>query len=74
MPDKKRAGEPDPKPQYTTFRLYATDGEDLSELADKRGVSIAKLFRDMGFAETVRKELVKEAEQRLQDLKSRRPQ
>jgi hypothetical protein len=74
MPDKKRAGEPDPKPTYTTFRLYATDGEDLSEYADKVGKSIAETYRELGFPEVVRQKLIKLAEARLQDLKARRPQ
>ncbi len=72
MADKKGAGG-ETKPQYTTFRLYSSDGEDLSELADKRGVSIANLYRELGFAETVRKLLVTEAEKRLRELKERRP-
>lgn len=62
----------DKKPEYTTFRLYVEDGENLSELADKRGLSVAKLYRQM-FAEIVRRELIEEAKKRLKDLESRRP-
>ena len=69
-PTKVQADEP----KYTTFRLYATDGEDLSELADRRNLSIANLFRELGFAEKVRELLLIESERRLRELKARRPQ
>lgn len=62
----------DKKPEYTTFRLFVEDGENLSELADKRGLSVAKLYRQM-FAEIVRRELIEEAKKRLKDLESRKP-
>ncbi len=66
---KEPAGK---KPEFTTFRVFAADGEDLSELADKRNTSVAKLYREL-FAETVRQLLLKEARQRLQELESRKP-
>jgi hypothetical protein len=57
MPKKKadegRGGMPPPpkddkgKPQYTTLRIYADDGERLSDLAGKRNVTIAELYREL---------------------------
>jgi len=72
--DKRKPGSQPEEPRYTTFRLHAADGEDLSELADKKNMSIANLYRELGFAEQVRKLLVIENERRLQELKARRPQ
>ncbi len=68
------AGEKGEKPQFTTFRLHQTDGEDLSEYADKCNKSVADVYRELGFPEVVRQKLLKLAEARLQELKSRRPQ
>lgn len=65
----KKGGEG--KPEYTTFRIFAKDGENLSELADKRNTTIAKLYHEL-FAETVRKLLIEMTEQRLKDLKGRK--
>ncbi len=62
------------KPQYSTFRIHASDGEDLSELADRLNLSVADCFRELGFAEVVRQRLLTLAEQRLRELKARRPQ
>ena len=66
------AKKPENKPKFTSFRLFVQDAEDLSELADKRGMSVAQLYRAM-FSEIVRKELVAESEKRLRELKDRRP-
>lgn len=61
------------KPQFSTFKLHGEDGSELSQLADLRGMSVANLYREMGFAAKVHDELLKQAEQRLKELKARRP-
>lgn len=58
------------KPEYTTFRIFAADGENLSDLADKRNTTIAKLYHEL-FSEAVRKLLIEETKQRLKNLESR---
>jgi hypothetical protein len=58
---------------FTTARLYTADTENLKELADKRKLSMAEMYRALGFSEVVRKELVDENEKRLKDLKAQRP-
>ena len=67
----KRTQAPESKPEYTTFRLFVKDGEDLSELADKRKVTIAKLFHEL-FSDEVRRLLLDEAKRRVRDLESRK--
>lgn len=54
MPEEK---VPKEKPEYTTFRLFVQDGENLSELATKRGLTIAKLYHEL-FGEQVKKLLI----------------
>lgn len=67
----KRTQAKDGKPEYTTFRLFVKDGEDLSELADKRNTTIAKLFHDL-FSEEVRRLLLDEAKRRVRELETRK--
>ena len=59
------------KPEYTTFRIYVKDGEDLSELADKKGKTIAQLYHEL-FSKQVIDLLLTETEKRQKDLKNRR--
>ena len=58
-------------PLYSTFRIYAQDGEDLSELASKTGVTIAEIFRSE-CAPAIRARLLQKMEERLRDLRARR--
>lgn len=67
----KRTPSTDPKTDYTTFRLFAKDGEDLSELADKRKTTIAKLFHEL-FSAEVRRLLLDEAKRRVRELETRK--
>jgi hypothetical protein len=69
-----KKGQSDGPETFTTARLYTADTENLKELADKRKLSMAEMYRALGFSEVVRLELVNEAEKRLKDLKSQRPQ
>jgi len=64
---KKRPSAGKKELDYTTFRIYAKDGENLSELADKRNQNIADCYREL-FAETVREMLEKLVRLRLQGL------
>ena len=57
-----------PKPDYTTFRIFAEDGEDLSDLADLEGKTIAELYREL-CAPLIRKRRIQRMEERLKRLK-----
>lgn len=57
--------------EYSTFRIFAQDGEDLSELASKLGITIAELFRQE-CAPIIRGKLLQKMEERLRDLRARR--
>ena len=59
------------KKQFTTFRLYAEDGEDLSELADKLNKSIADVYREK-FSKLIREELAEVTRKRLRELEGRK--
>lgn len=59
------------KPEYTTFRIYAKDGEDLSELADKRDKKISDLYHEL-FSKQVIELLLAETKKRTKDLENRR--
>ncbi|HVL13570.1 MAG TPA: hypothetical protein VM529_13465 [Gemmata sp.] len=59
------------KPKFTTFRLYAEDGEDLSELADKLNKSIADVYREK-FSRLIREELAEVTRKRLRELEGRK--
>lgn len=74
MADEKRANRPkggaapgDKKPRYTTLRLYAEDGEDLSNLADLQNKTIADFYRET-FGKRVRDMLIEETKKRLKKL------
>lgn len=67
---KSQDSSVDAKLEYTTFRILAGDGEDLSELANKRGTSIAKLYHEL-FSASVRELLIAETETRLRRLRDR---
>jgi hypothetical protein len=56
------------EPEYTTFRIYAGDGEDLSDLARLCGLTIAELYREV-CAPLIRARRVKELEDQLKKLK-----
>lgn len=72
MADEKKSGkDAGKKPAYTTFRIFEKDGENLSELADKRRMSVAKLYHEL-FSETVRKMLLEEVRRRQQELEGRK--
>lgn len=68
---EKRAQPTEGKAEYTTFRLFVKDGEDLSELADKRKTTIAKLYHQL-FSEEVRRLLLDEAKRRVRELEGRK--
>ena len=55
------------KTEYTTFRIHAADGENLSELASLEGTTIAELYREL-CAPLVRKRLIAKAKERLEKL------
>lgn len=59
------------KPEYTTFRIFVKDGEDLSELADKRNKTIAELYHEL-FSKQVIELLLAETKKRTKDLENRR--
>lgn len=59
------------KPEYTTFRIYVKDGEDISELADKRNKTIAALYHEL-FSKQVIELLLAETKKRTKDLENRR--
>jgi hypothetical protein len=63
--DEKKAA----KPRYTTLRLHGDDGDNLSDLADAMGKTIADTYRDMGLADKVRAELLKVTEAKVKRLK-----
>lgn len=66
--EKPARGARNDEPSYTTFRLYADDGEDLSDLARLCGLTIAELYREV-CAPLVRARRVKELEDQLKKLK-----
>lgn len=71
MAEKKPARGSAAKPaevEYTTFRVYANDGEDLSDLARLMGMTIAELYRDV-CAPMIRARRVKALEEQLKQLK-----
>lgn len=69
--EAKKPGKPAAeKPRYTTFRIFEKDGENLSELADKRKVTIAALYHEL-FSDKVRELLLREAKRRVQELEGR---
>ena len=76
MSDEKRKParpkDPGGKRQYTTFRIYEEDGEVLSELADKLGLTIAETFHQR-YAKDAREALIKLTEERLRKLKADKP-
>ena len=71
MADERKRTQAEPKPEYTTFRIFVKDGEDLSELANKKNTTIAKLYHEL-FAVTVTELLLKEAKKRVQELEGRK--
>ena len=56
------------KADYTTFRVFADDGEDLSDLADMEGKTIAQLYREL-CAPLIRKRRIQKTEEKLARLK-----
>jgi hypothetical protein len=73
MAPEKKPGTPPKKgekPTYTTFRIYEDDGANLSELADKRGKTIADLFREL-YGADVKRLLIVETKKRLQQLEDK---
>lgn len=71
MAEKKSARGGAPKPadvEYTTFRVFADDGEDLSDLARLMGLTIAELYHEV-CAPLIRAKRVKELEEQLKQLK-----
>lgn len=65
-PGKKTKGDPDV--EYTTFRVYADDGEDISDLADMEKKTIAELYREL-CAPLIRKRRIQRTEEKLKRLK-----
>jgi hypothetical protein len=57
------------KEAYTTMRLYVADGEDLSDLADMEGKTIAQLYREL-CAPLIRKRRIAKTEEKLRRLKA----
>ncbi len=72
--DPEGAASPAPptkkKIEYTTLRLYADDGEDLSDLADMEEKTIAEMYRLL-CAALVRERRIKKTEEKLNRLKKR---
>lgn len=64
---KKPAAKAAGSTEWTTFRIHAQDGADLSDLADARGVTIAALYHEL-FSETVRGLLREALQTRLSGL------
>jgi hypothetical protein len=71
MADEAKRTQATAKPEYTTFRIYVKDGEDISELADKRNKTIAQLYHEL-FAKQVIELLLAETKKRTKDLENRR--
>ncbi len=55
--------------EYTTLRVFAEDGEDLSELADKSNKTIAVIYREL-LRPLVKKVLIERIKQRLLQLEN----
>jgi hypothetical protein len=55
-------------PEYTTFRIYAEDGEDISDLAQMEGKTISDLYREL-CAPLIRKRRIQKTEEKLRRLK-----
>lgn len=64
---KKPKGDADGE-GYTTFRIYATDGDELGELARLLNVTVAEAYREV-CAQIVRKKRIEKLEQKLKELK-----
>ena len=65
----KPAGRSDKKKEaYTTIRLFVPDGEDLSDLADMEGKTIAEMYREL-CAALIRKRRIALTEEKLKRLK-----
>lgn len=56
------------KNEFTTFRIYAEDGEDLSDLAQMEGKTISDLYREL-CAPLIRKRRITRTEEKLKRLK-----
>lgn len=63
---------PTKKPQYTTLRFFQEDGEDISDLADMEGKTIAQLYREL-CAPVIRQRRIALMEERLKRLKGTPP-
>ena len=66
--EEKPKGAKKPDAEYTTFRLYAEDGEDLSDLAAMEGKTISELYREV-CAPLIRKRRIQRTEEKLRRLK-----
>lgn len=64
---KKPKGKKEDK-EYTTFRIYADDGEDLSDLASMEDKTISELYREV-CAPLIRKRRIQRTEEKLNRLK-----
>ena len=53
---------------WTTFRLYAEDGEALSDLAKEEKVTIADLYREL-LAPIIKERLIRRTEEKLKKMK-----
>lgn len=67
-PAKRTPKGDQPEPDYTTFRVYADDGEDISDLARLLGETIADVYREL-CAPMIRARRVKLLEEQLKQLK-----
>jgi len=66
---EKKPARAKPDPEYTTFRVFADDGEDISDLARLSGKTIAELYREV-CAPLIRARRLKELEEQLKRLKN----
>jgi hypothetical protein len=63
---KPKSGDAELK--YSTFRLYADDAEDLSDLAGMEGKTVADLYREL-CAPLIRRRRIQRTEEKLKRLK-----
>jgi hypothetical protein len=67
MADEKAEKAKGVKPSFTTFRVYESDGEDLSDLAGLEGKTAADVYREH-CAPVIRRLLKARMEARLKKL------
>lgn len=66
--DKKPAKKGEADEEFSTFRIYATDGEVLSEVAKLLGLTVADAYRQL-VAQEMKRQRVKILEEKLKQAK-----